>query len=122
MLTQYYKPVSPVTSAPQPFVLSEGLAPISIKLVAHFLWSDIINKVDTPLGQFRGSVVWNPICPYDGHSHSSQPQKCHQEFQICVQYFGTYMGLIASKNLACVQQLLAYQTLSVQEARWCGGI
>ena len=111
----------PSDSLPQPFVLSEGLAPIPAKLVARILRGDFVDMAELLRDNLEAV---RRRAPYDGAAESLQPKKSRREVPDLlswVQCFGTCVGVIASKYPARVQQLLAYQTLIVREARRCGG-
>ena len=116
------KDVEKNTALSQPFVLSEGLAPIPAKLVARIVRGEFVDMAELLRDNLealrRGSLQ-------DGSTaSSSQTKKARREVPDLlswVQCFGTYMAIIASKHPSRVRQLLAYQTLIVREARRCGG-
>ncbi len=108
-------------SAAPPFVLSEGLAPILVQLVAKIQWGEFVDMAellrDNLEAIHRGALPEQLTLPHQPrHSRRKVP-----DLLSWVQCFGTYMAIVATKHLQWIKQLLAYQTLIAQEAKRCGG-
>ena len=108
----------------QPFILSEGLAPVPAKLVAKILKGDFVDMAellrDNLEAQRRG-ILQDPACRDPTPSTVKLNRREIPDVLSWVQCFGIYMAVVASKQPEKLRQLLAYQTLIVREARRCGG-
>ena len=108
----------------QPFVLSDGLAPVPAKLVARIRRGKFVNTAELlrdNLEALRRGSLLEPAA-----TSSEHPRKCRREVPDLlswVQCFGKYLAVIAESETPKprMRQLLAYQTLIVREACRCGG-
>ena len=106
----------------KPFVLSKGLPLVPHKLAARIIRGQYIDMAellrDNLEAQRRAACTPSQT---QGPSHL-QKHRCEiPDLLSWVQCFGTYMAVVTSRYPDRVRQLLAYQTLIVQEARRCGG-
>ena len=106
----------------QPFIMSEGLAPVPVKLVANILRGEFIDLAELlrdNVEALRRGTLQNPM------AGDAPPAKCLRreipDLLSWMQCFGTFMVVIASKRPDTLRQLLAYQTTIVREVRRYGG-
>ena len=102
----------------QPFILSEGLAPVLVKFVAKILKGDFVVMAellrDNLEAQRRGNLQDASAIDL------SQSKRACQEIPDLlswVQCFGTHLAVSATKYPDRLWHLLAYQTLVVRKAR-----
>ena len=111
-----------VNGPPKPFLLSEGLPPLPAKLVGRIWKGEFIDMAellrDNLEAQRRGG--WQEM-PSSSASGLSRQRREVPDLLSCVQCFGVYTAVVASRYPERVQKLLAYQILMVREARLCGG-
>ena len=124
-LGQTSRPSTVATSSEeptQPFILSEGLAPVPVRLVSKILKGDFVDMAellrDNLEAQRRGNLQEASAIDL---SQSKRARREIPDLLSWVQCFGTYLAVIATKYPDRLRQLLAYQTLVVREARRCGG-
>ena len=105
----------------QPFVLSDGLAPVPAKLVARILRGEFVDMAellhDNLEAQRRGVIQESSTISGD----IKRGRREIPDLLSWVQCFGTYMAVVTSAQPTKSRELLAYQTLIVREARRCGG-
>ena len=105
----------------QPFVLSDGLAPVPAKLVGRILRGDFVDMAelfrDNLEAQRRGVIQESSAISSD----LKRDRREVPDLLSWVQCFGTYMAVVTSAQPTKSKELLAYQTLIVREARRCGG-
>ena len=111
---------APKKEDPPPFTLGEGLPPVPSKLVAKIHKGDFVDMAellrDNIEAERRRSQASNPDTPSSVPGRREVP-----DLFSWVQCFGVYAAVVSSKSPEKVQQLLAYQTMIVREARRCGG-
>ena len=106
----------------QPFILSEGLAPVPAKLVAKILRGEFVDMAELlrdNLEALRRGSLQDPMT-----GDATPAKRLRREIPDLlswVQCFGTFMAVVASQHPVKLRQLLAYQTIIVREARRCGG-
>ena len=100
----------------KPFILSEGLLPVSAKLVMRILRGDFIDMAellqDNLEVQCRGALQEMFVSTGTSRSRREVPDLLSWE-----QCFSIYTAAVASSFPEKVQKLLVYQTLIIQEAR-----
>ena len=105
----------------EPFVLSDGLAPVPAKLVARILRGEFVDMAellrDNLEAQRRGVIQESSTISGD----IKRGRREIPDLLSWVQCFGTYMAVVTSAQPTKSRELLAYQTLIVREARRCGG-
>ena len=105
----------------QPFVLSDGLAPVPSKLVARIVKGEFVDMAELlrdNLEAHRWGTLIEPAA-----TSSDVNRKCRREVPDLlswVQCFGKYQAIIAKSDSLKPCMLLAYQTLIVREAYHCG--
>ena len=106
----------------QPFILSEGLAPVPVKRVTKILKGDFADMAellrDNLEAQHRGNLQDASAIDL---SQSKRDRREIPDLLSWVQCFGTCLAEIATKHPDRLQQLLAYQMLAVRKAHRCGG-
>ena len=106
----------------QPFILSEGLAPVPVKLVTKILKGDFVDMAellrDNLEAQHRGNLQDASAIDL---SQSKRARREIPDLLSWVQCFGTCLAEIATKHPDRLWQLLAYQMLVVRKAHRCGG-
>lgn len=105
-----------------PFILGESLPPIPAKLVAKIQKGDFVDMAEL----LRDNIEADRRHTRDGNASTSVGQQAQNRQKVpdilsCIQCFGVYACIMAAAHPEKVQQLLAYQTTVVWEARRCGG-
>ena len=97
----------------KPFILSEGLPPVSYKLTEKILHGEFVNMAE--LLQRRASTATHS-------TPASAPQSRREvpDLLSWVHRFGTHMAIVFSKYPHRMKELLTYQTLIMWEACQCG--
>ena len=106
---------------PVPFTLGEGLSPVPSKLVIKILKGDFVDMTELLRDNIEAERRYARTQSFDIPSGSVPGRREVSDLFSWVQCFGVYAAVVASKNPEKVQQLLAYQTMVVREARHCGG-
>ncbi len=106
---------------PPPFTLGEGLPPVPAKLVTKILKGDFVDMAELLRDNIEAERRRTRTTSAETCSNSTPGRREVPDLFSWVQCFGVYAAVVASKNSEKVQQLLAYQTMIVREARRCGG-
>ena len=106
----------------QPFVLSEGLAPLPPKLMAKIQKLEFVDMAEL----LRDNLEVQRCVSSQEQSSAQAAQSRSRRREVpdllsWVSCFRTYMAVLTDKYSEKIKQLLAYQTLIVREARRCGG-
>ena len=105
-----------------PFLLGEGLPPIPAKLVAKIQKGDFVDMAELLRDNMEAE---RRRSKEDGASTSSgqltQSRREVPDILSWVQCFGIYTSIVVQTRPEKTQQLLAYQTMLLREARRCGG-
>ena len=107
-----------------PFLLGEGLPPIPAKLVVKIQKGDFVDMAELLRDNIeadRRRSKEGSIGPSTGQQ--SQSRREVPDILSWVQCFGIYISIVVVVQLhpEKTQQLLAYQTMLLREARRCGG-
>ena len=113
---------TPAKSDISSFSLGEGLAPIPAKLVAKILKGDYVDMAEL----LRDNMEAERRRPRSQHMDSASTSGGGSRREVpdlfsWIQCFGMYAAVVTSKHPEKTQQLFAYQTTLVREARRCGG-
>ena len=103
-----------------PFILGESLPPIPAKLVAKIQKGEFVDMAEL----LRDNIEADRRRTKDsGAGGSATAQGWQEVLDILswIQCFGAYACIVAAVQPEKTQQLLAYQTMVVWEARRCGG-
>ena len=110
--------------AAPPFILGEGLPPIPAKLVAKIQRGEFVDMAELLRDNIeadRRRTKEGDADPSGGQPSSSQTRREIPDLLSWIQCFGVYACIVAKSHPDKLQQLLAYQTMLVREARRCGG-
>ena len=112
----------PAKSDVSSFSLGEGLPPVPAKLVAKILKGDYIDMAEL----LRDNMEAERRRPRAQHAESAGPSGGGNRREVpdlfsWIQCFGMYAAVVTSRHPEKTQQLFAYQTMIVREARRCGG-
>ena len=105
-----------------PFLLGEGLPPVTAKLVAKIHWGDFVDMAELMRDNMESERRWAEQEGPVGPTYASNRRRREvPDLLSWIQCFGMYASVVTSKTPGKVKQLLAYQTMIVREARRCGG-
>ena len=108
---------------PTPFLMGEGLFPVPAKIVAKIQRGEFVDMAELlrdNLEVERRKASGTPGLGQCGN-HSTKQRREVPDLHSWIQCFGVYACVMAAKYPEKTQQLLAYQTVIVREARRCGG-
>ena len=114
------RPSGSGTKSATPFILSESLPPIPAKLVTKIQNGEFVDMAEL----LRDNIEADRRRSKDGGASGSATAHSRREVPDIlswIQCFGTYACVVAAAKPEKTQQLLAYQTMVVREARRCGG-
>ena len=103
-----------------PFIMGESLPPIPAKLVTQIQKGEFVDMAEL----LRDNIEAERRRTKEGGTGgctSSQSRREVPDILSWIQCFGTYACIVAAVQPEKTQQLLAYQTMVVREARRCGG-
>ena len=103
----------------QPFVFSEGFPPVPAKLVAKIISLEFVDMAE--LLRDNMEVERRKGVREEATNLGKTPRREVPDILSWIQCFGIYVSVMASKYPERVQNMLAYQTTLVREARRCGG-
>ena len=103
-----------------PFIMGASLPPIPAKLVTKIQKREFVEIAEL----LRDNIEAERRRTKDGGTGgytSSQSRREVPDILSWIQCFGTYACIVAAVQPEKTQQLLAYQTMVLREARGCGG-
>ena len=114
------KASSPSGATPH-FLLSECLLPVPAKLVPKIIKGDYVDMAkllqDSVEAERRRATDSSAAGPSTSQAHRREVP----DFLFWLQYFGVYVGMVATHKPENLRQLMVYQTLIIREAQRCGG-
>ena len=105
-----------------PFILGEGLPPIPAKLIAKIQKGEFVDMAEL----LRNNIEAERRRSKENGASTSNVQAAQSRREVLdilswVQCVGMYTAIVLQVNPEKFQQLLAYQTMLLREARRCGG-